>query len=87
LAYLQKFVAASSGDQKRTVGASDQIMKLFSSQDKSLTLGRQLGLLAMQNIPLAKTVFTRSAMGLDRPLANVLPVPKAAPLTKVGSAS
>ena len=75
LAYLQKFVDASSGDQKRTVGASDQIMKLFSSRDKSLTIGRQLGLLAMQNIPLAKTVFTRSAMGLDRPLANVLPVP------------
>ena len=75
LAYLQQFVDASSGDQKRTVGASDQIMKLFSSRDKSLTLGRQLGLLAMQNIPLAKTVFTRSAMGLDRPLADVLPVP------------
>jgi len=83
LVYLQEFVDASSGDQKRTVGASDQIMKLFSSRDKSLTIGRQLGLLAMQNIPLAKTVFTRSAMGLDRPLANVLPVPQA----KAGTAS
>ncbi|HCH23870.1 MAG TPA: 2-octaprenyl-6-methoxyphenyl hydroxylase [Oceanospirillaceae bacterium] len=87
LAYLQKFVEASRGDQKRTVGASDQVMKLFSSRDKSLTIGRQLGLLAMQNIPLAKTVFTRSAMGLDRPLANVLPVPVAEQQVDAGKVS
>ncbi|MCP4881558.1 MAG: 2-octaprenyl-6-methoxyphenyl hydroxylase [Gammaproteobacteria bacterium] len=74
LAYLQAFVDASAGDQQRTVGASDQIMKLFSSGDKTLMIGRQLGLLAMQKMPLAKTLFARSAMGLDRPLADVLPL-------------
>ncbi|MDP6968492.1 MAG: 2-octaprenyl-6-methoxyphenyl hydroxylase [Gammaproteobacteria bacterium] len=75
LTYLHAFLATSRWDQKLTVGASDQIMKLFSSQQKSLTWGRQMGLLAMQNLPLAKTVFTRVAMGLDQPLAEILPVP------------
>lgn len=74
LTYLQAFVSDSQWDQKRTVGASDQIMKLFSNQHTAFTLGRQLGLLAMQKLPLVKTVFTRAAMGLDRPLADVLPV-------------
>ena len=75
LTYLNAFLATSSRDQKMTVHATDQIMQLFSSRQKTLTWGRQLGLLAMQNIPLAKTVFTRTAMGLDQPLADVLPLP------------
>lgn len=74
LTYLQAFVTDSQWDQKRTVGASDQIMKLFSNQNTAFTVGRQLGLLAMRKLPLVKTVFTRAAMGLDRPLADVLPV-------------
>jgi hypothetical protein len=38
---------------------------------------RQLGLLSMQQVSLVKTVFTRAAMGLDVPLAQVLPLPVA----------
>ena len=77
LHYLQRFVEQSSQDQKRTVVASDQVMKLFASQQKSLLIGRQLGLFAMERVPLMKKIFTRAAMGLDRPIAKVLPIPHA----------
>ena len=75
LATLNKFVAASRWDQDRVVGASDKIMKLFSSKKRHYSVLRQLGLLTMQQVPWVKTIFTRAAMGLDVPLAQVLAMP------------
>nr|MCS5557903.1 hypothetical protein [Oceanospirillaceae bacterium] len=64
-------------DQNRVIGASDKVMKLFSSRKPHYSIVRQLGLLTMQQVPLVKMVFTRAAMGLDVPLAQVLPLPAA----------
>jgi len=75
LANLNQFVEASQWDQNRVIGASDKVMKLFSSRKPHYSIVRQLGLLTMQQVPLVKTVFTRAAMGLDVPLAQVLPMP------------
>lgn len=75
LANLNQFVEASQWDQDRVIGASDKVMKLFSSKKRHYSAMRQLGLLAMQRVPLVKTVFTRAAMGLDVPLAQVLAMP------------
>jgi len=77
LANLNQFVEASQWDQKRVIGASDKVMKLFSSRKPHYSIVRQLGLLSMQQVSLVKTVFTRAAMGLDVPLAQVLPLPVA----------
>jgi len=75
LANLNHFVEITRWDQDRVIGASDKVMKLFSSNKRHYSVLRQLGLLTMQQVPLVKTIFTRAAMGLDVPLAEVLAMP------------
>jgi 2-octaprenyl-6-methoxyphenol hydroxylase len=75
LANLNEFVEVSKWDQKRVISASDKVMKLFSSKKRHYSIFRQLGLLTMEQVPLVKTIFTRAAMGLDVPLAQVLAMP------------
>ena len=65
LADLQAFQELVRSDQQKTVGFSDQTMKLFSNSQPLLALGRSAGLQIMDTCPLLKTVFARSAMGLD----------------------
>jgi len=77
LANLNQFVEISRWDQNRVIGASDKVMKLFSSNKPHYSVLRQLGLLTMQQVPLVKTIFTRAAMGLDVPLADILAMPPA----------
>jgi len=77
LANLNQFVEISRWDQDRVIGASDKVMKLFSSNKRHYSVLRQLGLLTMQQVPIVKTIFTRAAMGLDVPLAEILAMPPA----------
>tara|TARA_B110000211_G_scaffold153004_1_gene173863 strand:- start:3803 stop:5140 length:1338 start_codon:yes stop_codon:yes gene_type:complete len=77
LANLNQFVETSRWDQNRVIGASDKVMKLFSSNKPHYSVLRQLGLLTMQQVPLVKTIFTRAAMGLDVPLADIIAMPPA----------
>ncbi|UTW11006.1 2-octaprenyl-6-methoxyphenyl hydroxylase [Marinobacterium rhizophilum] len=67
LAVLQAYHEQMRRDQQRTIGFSDGTMKLFTSTSSLLTLGRNLGLQALDACPLGKTLFARSAMGLDMP--------------------
>jgi 2-octaprenyl-6-methoxyphenol hydroxylase len=75
LTNLNQFVDISRRDQGRVIGTSDKVMKLFSSKKLHYSVLRQLGLLTMQQVPMVKTLFTRAAMGLDVPLAEVLAMP------------
>lgn len=65
LAHLARFAEQMRGDQHKTIGFSDKTMKLFSNDHWLLGLGRSAGLQLLDSCPLAKTVFARSAMGLD----------------------
>jgi len=65
LRHLSAFQQRMRGDQQKTIGFSDQTMKLFSNKHPLLALGRSAGLQLLDICPLAKTVFARSAMGLD----------------------
>lgn len=67
LALLQAFYEQQRLDQQRTIGFSDQTMKLFSNRNPLLATGRNLGLQLLDICPPAKTLFARSAMGLDMP--------------------
>lgn len=67
LALLQAFYDQQRQDQQRTIGFSDQTMKLFSNSSSLLAVGRNLGLQMLDICPPAKTLFARSAMGLDMP--------------------
>lgn len=71
LAMLEAFYRERLNDQQRTIGFSDYTMKLFSSRNPLLGLGRDLGLQLMDVCPPAKTLFARSAMGLDSPAPDL----------------
>ena len=65
---LQAYQQTRIGDQRSTLGFSDKSMKLFTSTNALLTLGRDLGLQLLDITPVAKTLFARSAMGLTSAL-------------------
>lgn len=67
LQHLQAFYEAQRLDQQKTIGFSDQTMKLFSNRNPLLAVGRNLGLQLLDVCPPARTLFARSAMGLDMP--------------------
>jgi 2-octaprenyl-6-methoxyphenol hydroxylase len=68
-ATLQRYVQSQKGDQQLTVGFSDQVTRLFGSDEPLLATGRNLGLLGLDLLPPAKRWFARQAMGLGtRPL-------------------
>lgn len=71
LEMLQSFYDQQRLDQQRTIGFSDQTMKLFSNRNPLLTVGRNLGLQALDICPPARTLFARSAMGLDMPAPDL----------------
>ncbi|WP_432471231.1 2-octaprenyl-6-methoxyphenyl hydroxylase [Amphritea sp. HPY] len=71
LELLSAFHEQVRGDQQKTIGFSDQTMKLFSNPDPLLAFGRSAGLQLLDLCPMAKTVFARSAMGLDSPAPDL----------------
>ncbi|SEQ93384.1 2-octaprenyl-6-methoxyphenol hydroxylase [Amphritea atlantica] len=69
--HLTRFARQVRQDQQKTIGFSDKTMKLFSNSNPLLALGRSAGLQLLDICPLAKTVFARSAMGLDQPTPDL----------------
>jgi len=67
LTALQSYEEKRRKDQFRTIEFSDRTMKLFTSHNSLLRLGRMAGLQFMDICPSAKTLFARAAMGLDMP--------------------
>lgn len=51
-------------DQQLTIGFSDQVTRVFGSDQPLVSLGRNLGLLGLDLLPPAKRWFARQAMGL-----------------------
>ncbi|MCH4867310.1 2-octaprenyl-6-methoxyphenyl hydroxylase [Pseudomonas sp. TMW22089] len=51
-------------DQQLTIGFSDQVTRVFGSEQPLVSLGRNLGLLSLDLLPPAKRWFARQAMGL-----------------------
>ena len=51
-------------DQQLTIGFSDQVTRVFGSEQPLVSLGRNLGLLGLDLLPPAKRWFARQAMGL-----------------------
>ena len=64
LATLQAYAKRQRLDQAMTIGFSDQVTRLFGSNQPLLAAGRNLGLLGLDLLPPAKRWFARQAMGL-----------------------
>lgn len=64
LASLQTYLDQQHADQRSTVEFSHQLPDLFARSNPLLSLGRNLGLLALDIAPLAKSRFVEQAAGL-----------------------
>lgn len=63
-AVLNRYQTCREQDKQSTVRLTDGLVKLFSNQYLATVAGRNLGLLAMQLMPFAKTHFAMQATGL-----------------------
>ncbi|MFP3515713.1 2-octaprenyl-6-methoxyphenyl hydroxylase [Pseudomonas sp. SIMBA_077] len=64
LATLLSYQQRQQLDQDLTIGFSDQVTRLFGSDQTLISFGRNLGLLGLDLLPPAKRWFARQAMGL-----------------------
>jgi 2-octaprenyl-6-methoxyphenol hydroxylase len=64
-AVLRRYEQWRLGEQRRVALATDGLARLFSNPLRTLRLGRNLGLLAMECLPGAKHPLARAAMGLS----------------------
>lgn len=63
-ANLKNYVEKQSVDQELTIRVTDSLTKLFSSRHMPQAVLRQLGLLSLNTLPLAKNKFAQKMMGL-----------------------
>lgn len=61
---LQRYLSRQRSDQARTLKVTDGLVRLFSSHDLLLELGRDFGLFALDLLPAVKKSFVRRAMGM-----------------------
>ncbi|MCU1727957.1 2-octaprenyl-6-methoxyphenyl hydroxylase [Pseudomonas sp. 7P_10.2_Bac1] len=64
LATLLSYQQRQQLDQQLTIGFSDQVTRLFGSDQTLISFGRNLGLMGLDVLPPAKRWFARQAMGL-----------------------
>ncbi|MCJ8297946.1 MAG: 2-octaprenyl-6-methoxyphenyl hydroxylase [Pseudomonadales bacterium] len=68
---LYQYQQSRLADQRATINFSDKSMRLFAIDNPLLALGRDAGLQLLDICPAAKTLFSRSAMGLASPMADL----------------
>ena len=64
LSTLNRYLQRQQQDQALTVGFSDKVTRLFSTNQSLLSTGRNAGLLGLDLLPPAKAWLARQAMGL-----------------------
>ena len=62
--FLNDYVAAREQDHRLTIGFTDSLVRLFSNDVLPLAAARNIGLAALDHIPMAKALLSRHAMGL-----------------------
>jgi 2-octaprenyl-6-methoxyphenol hydroxylase len=65
IAQLQRYAEWRKQDQTQTLALTHNLVRLFSNNQYPLTLLRDLGLIALDNIPFAKRLFAQKSMGLN----------------------
>jgi len=62
---LKRFSDSLTNDQAKTIVFSDQVVKLFGHRSSLVGLVRDAGLIALDNLPMLKSLFASHAMGLS----------------------
>lgn len=63
LSVLQSYLDAQMRDQQLTIGFSDKLVRVFSSNQLPLIALRHLGLLSLESLPFIKDQFVAQTMG------------------------
>lgn len=71
LSMLSAYQTKQSQDQRNTILASDWLPKLFSIQSPAVAVARNMGLLALSAMPVARRLLTRHAMGIGHRAAEL----------------
>lgn len=66
--FLEQYVRAREQDHQQTINFTDTLVRLFSNDWLALAAVRNLGLTALDHIPIAKSLLARHAMGLAQRL-------------------
>jgi 2-octaprenyl-6-methoxyphenol hydroxylase len=70
LSALAMLCRSREDDQLKTIGLSDQLVKVFGSSSPLINVGRDLGLIGLDNAPIVKSLFASQTMGLAGKKAN-----------------
>lgn len=70
LALLKRYVDSQASDQWATVNFSDRVTRLFSNRQPLLSVARNLGLLALDVLPPARSAFVAQTAGTALGAAN-----------------
>lgn len=62
--FLTAYAESRQKDHDRTIGFTDTVVRVFSSDWLALAAARNAGLAILDHIPVVKTLLTRHAMGL-----------------------
>jgi 2-octaprenyl-6-methoxyphenol hydroxylase len=70
-ALLKQYAESRQKDHDQTIGFTDNVVKIFSSDWLPMAATRSIGLAVMDHIPAAKSVLAKHAMGLAGRLPRV----------------
>ena len=63
---LQRYQQQRQADKDNTIGLTHNLVKLFSNQHVPLVMGRNMGLFALQLMPMLKSQFAQHTTGLTQ---------------------
>lgn len=69
--FLNVYVAARENDHHKTIGFTDSLVRLFSTDNLALAAGRNIGLAILDHLPPAKAFLSKHAMGLAQQLPDL----------------
>ena len=69
---LERYARWRRFDNLLMLGMTDGLVRLFSNDIRPLRIARDLGLAAVNRLPMAKRLFTRHAMGLEGNLPRLM---------------
>lgn len=70
-AFLQQYAETRQKDHNQTIGFTDNLVKIFSSDWLPLAATRSISLAVMDHIPFAKSLLAKHAMGLSGRLPRI----------------
>jgi 2-octaprenyl-6-methoxyphenol hydroxylase len=70
--FLKAYAISRQKDHDRTILFTDNLVRIFSNDWLFVAAARNIGLALLDQLPLAKTVLARHAMGLAGQLPNTV---------------